>query len=493
MSSNVTDIYFTDFFRVSESTLEKCGAFNVSLISDLPLFVDPFLLFNSDNPAYQELHAQIIGYMRFLKDRTLEGAISPGLVEAWFSFPEVKQNWLGFSRAGNSGHGLGRDFASALHRNFNCVFRDFGSEVVTHGSHFEKLCLIRDGVGRDMMSDFTTNLIKGHLAEYTQSFACEHIHAAQRRRVAMPKARFNYETRSWATETFELPAFRDDYVLLTPKDILTKDEAWINRPELLDRYPEIAAALPDGALRAQVNDYLMRVIPTDPKTTKDEIREAISTAVERFPEVLDYYIRDKEEHGEDAESLAKAKVRETERWFIEQVRALVRDYLEPGGFYRTTGSTYNEARERLLFLKDVIENKGGHRIFYVDGQPIQREADLHILYRLTWFASPSDPGREANDGRGPADFKISRGSGDKTLVEFKLAKNSQLERNLRNQSPIYEKASDATHPSLKAILYFDESQLARTLGILRKLRIDNDPNVILIDASAYNKPSGSTA
>src|SRR5688572_21831274 len=224
MSRNVTDIYFTDFFRVSEAALEEFGAFNVSLISDLPLFVDPFLLFNSDNPAYQELHAQIIGYMRFLKDRTLEGAISPGLVEAWFSFPEVKQNWLGFSRTGNSGHGLGRHFASSLYRNFNSVFRNFGSEVVTHGSHLEKLCLIRDGVGRDMMSDFTTNLIKGHLAEYTQSFAFEHIHAAQRRRVAIPKARFNYETRSWATETFELPAIRDDFVLLTPKDILTKEE-----------------------------------------------------------------------------------------------------------------------------------------------------------------------------------------------------------------------------------------------------------------------------
>lgn len=487
------DIYFTDFFRVPESALEEYGAFNISLIGDLPLFIDPFLLFNSDDLAHQELHAQIIRYMRFLKDRTLEGPIVPGLVDAWFSFPEVKQNWLGFSRTGNSGHGLGKDFASALHRNFNSVFRNFGSEVVTRSSHLEKLCLIRDGVGRDTMSDFTTNLIKGYLANYTQTFAREHIHVGQRLRVAMPKARFNYDTRSWVTETYELPVFRGDHVLLTPKSILTKDEAWINRPELLDRYPEIAASVPDAALRAQVNDYLVRVIPTDPKTTQDQIREAISTAVERFPEVLDYYIRDKEDHGEHAESVAKAKVRETERWFIEQVRALVRDYLEPGGFYRIRGNTHNEARERLLFLKDVIENKGGHRIFYVDGRPIQREADLHILYRLTWFASPSDPGRETNDGRGPADFKISRGSANKTLVEFKLAKNSHLERNLKHQSSIYEKASDATHPSLKVILYFDEQQLERVLGILRKLKVENDPNIILIDASADNKPSGSNA
>ena len=41
-------------------------------------------------------------------------------------------------------------------------------------------------------------------------------------------------------------------------------------------------------------------------------------------------------------------------------------------------------------------------------------------------------------GRGAVDFKISRGSKDKTLVEFKLAKNTQLKRNLKNQVKIYE-------------------------------------------------------
>ena len=38
------DIYFSDFFQVSPDILEKYGAFNVSLINDLPLFIDPFLL-----------------------------------------------------------------------------------------------------------------------------------------------------------------------------------------------------------------------------------------------------------------------------------------------------------------------------------------------------------------------------------------------------------------------------------------------------------------
>lgn len=139
----------------------------------------------------------------------------------------------------------------------------------------------RDGVGRDNISDFTTNLIKQFLAEYTQEFATRYLAESQRQKVTLRKIRFNYDTRSWVSESFDLPYIHGDFVLLTPKEILTKDEAWINRPELLDRFPEIANALPDATLRAQVNDYLVRVIPTGPKVKKKEVREAVGRAVER--------------------------------------------------------------------------------------------------------------------------------------------------------------------------------------------------------------------
>ena len=70
----------------------------------------------------------------------------------WYCFPEVKQNWLGFSVSGNSGSGLGLDFARALHGNLHRIFVDFGKERITEGSHLEKVCLIADGVGRDSIT-----------------------------------------------------------------------------------------------------------------------------------------------------------------------------------------------------------------------------------------------------------------------------------------------------------------------------------------------------
>jgi hypothetical protein len=114
------------------------------------------------------------------------------------------------------------------------------------------------------------------------------------------------------------------------------------------------------------------------------------------------------------------------------------------------------------------------------------------MFKLTWFATSSDVSAEVNDGRGPADFKISSGSNDKTIVEFKLASNSKLKRNLQEQVDIYKKASSAMH-GLKVILYFTEIELRKVQEILAELKLVGNPSVFLIDARMDNKPSGSTA
>ena len=62
-------IYFSDFFDVDEDIIESYGAVNISLINDMPLFEDPFLLFNSEKPEYQQIHTEIIRYLLFLQQQ----------------------------------------------------------------------------------------------------------------------------------------------------------------------------------------------------------------------------------------------------------------------------------------------------------------------------------------------------------------------------------------------------------------------------------------
>ena len=59
-------IFFSDIFNVDESIIEEYGALNISLVNDLPLFIDPFLLYASEKQEYQDLHQEIIDYLLFL-------------------------------------------------------------------------------------------------------------------------------------------------------------------------------------------------------------------------------------------------------------------------------------------------------------------------------------------------------------------------------------------------------------------------------------------
>ncbi|MFN3688893.1 hypothetical protein [Salinarimonas sp.] len=486
--------FFSDFFDVDRRTLDEHGAFNISLVNDLPLFIDPFLLFNSPKPEYQHLHRSILRYIIFLRDEEAAGNVNKDLEKAWFYFPDIKQNWLGFSVVGNGGTGLGAQFASALRRNIRIVFSDFGRERISKGSHIEKVCLINEGVGRDNISDFTLNLIIDYICRYTEVFAIEHVSPDRRKEVWIQKAIFDYNTKSWQRKKYSLPFMDNDFVLLTPKDILTRDENWINRGDMIHDFDSIPPSIPDVELRGQVFNYFANVLakPKGRAPSRRERADAAARTILKFPEIIDYYIRLKEQKGDQAKDISKQKVLETETIFERNVKALQADLLSETAFYNLNRNTYEEAHQRVAYLKDVIENKGGHRIFYHQGKPIQRESDLQILFRFVWFGSPSDVGSEANDGRGPVDYKISRGARDKTLVEMKLAKNTALERNLEKQLPIYQAASDAAN-GIKVIIFFTLDEQFKIERILQRLKLGENRDVVLIDARADNKPSGSKA
>lgn len=484
------NLYFSDVFEVSEKDLEKYGAFNISLVTDLPLFIDPFLLFNSRKPVYKFLHNNMIGYLRFLKNKSTETLVTPGLLKSWYHFSEVKQTWLGFCEAGNRGRGLGARFARSLNNNLNSLFSEFGNESITQGSHLEKLCLIDEGVGRDMISDFTTNLIKYYLLEFTQKFAIKFIKQQFRKKVAVNRVFFNYNTEVWISKTFELPFYDGNYILLTPKDILTRDNTWINRTDLIDDFEDIPKAIDNDILRAQINNYFDTQLPKKP--SKKDYERAARVTIIKFPELIDYYIKYKEDRGDEAKRTSIIKVLDSHKLYIEQFGDLIRLLAQQTQFYEISGNTKKETAKRIEFFKDVVENKSGWRLFYVKGQPVRKETDVHIFFRLTWFRTPSDVSREVNNGRGPVDYKISRGSQDKTLVEFKLASNPQLKRNLQRQLEIYQRASNADI-GYKVIIYFTKQELVKVEKILAELKLSTNPNIILIDARKDNKPSASKA
>ncbi len=477
-------MFFSDYFEVDPLSLKDYGAFNISLFIELPLFIDPFLLFNSKKDEYKILHESIINYLFFLKEQSVSSTIDIGLLKAWYTFSEVKQNWFGFCYEGNIGRGLGLGFAKALNLNLNSIFSNFGVEKITKGSHLEKLCLIHRGVGRDMISDFTTNMIKHFLLKYTEDFSKENIAADLLKKFTVGKTIFNYTTMSWESRTYTLPCFMDDFVLLTPKDILTKDDNWINKHDIIKDFKQIPSAMENEALRSQVNNYFQSRLSNKP--TKKDYDRAAQATLYKFPQLVDYYIKMKEIHGDQAIHISNYNIRYASNAFNKNVELIIPKLLNTD----FTNSEL-EVKARIEFFKHVIEDRDGYKFFYYNGKPIKRERDIQIMFDLTWYNSLYDVNKEVNNGRGPADFIVSYGSRDKTVVEFKLASNSQLQKNLLKQAEIYAKASKSQN-IIKVIVFFSEQEENRVLKILEHKDIDIS-KIILIDARDDNKISASRA
>lgn len=481
-------ILFSDYFNIDQSTLDKYGALNICLSADMPLFIDPFLLFASEDEEYKKLHQSLIEHILILKEIAIvdkEAAINSSL----FRFPEIKQNWLGVSKFGNEGRGLGKDFAKKMVKSFNGFYKSFGNEEISSETHIEKLTIMNPRVGRDFISDFTTNLIFDFLLQYTQTFALKYLSKSQIKEFSINSV-FDKRFNRWMPKKYQLPYLylegKGDFIILTPLDILTKDEAAINNSEFYSNFQSVANSIKNADLRNSINEYFRGHLPKKP--TKADRTSAINRTVNKYPEIIDYYIKSKEDSKESVVNLTKDKIRRLTSEIIDALSSLGDILFDKSDFYKILPNSYDEALNRVRFLKEVIENNDGYRVFYKDGIAISKEETIQRIFRLTWYATPFDVNSEVNNGRGPADYKVSYGVGDSTIVEFKLGKSSSLSRNLANQTDIYKKASKSAN-DIKVILCYNEGEIRNVERILNQLNLAKQENIVIINASPKKSAS----
>lgn len=475
-------LLFSDYFEIEHSTLEKFGALNICLSSDLPMFIDPFLLFASEKPEYKELHKKVVEHLLILKEYATEND-GIGVDINLFKFPEIKQNWLGLAKYGNGGKGLGKKFANGAITAFNGFYSTFGEEEITAETHIEKLTLLNSGVGKDFISDFTTNLIQEYLLEFTEIFAKKHLKENQTRDFSI-RCRFDKKTKIWQPRTFRLPYFfrekSGDFIILTPLDILTVDDAVINNSDFYSSFHNVTRSLENSSLRSAINEFFRSHLPRKPK--KKDKEYAFLKTIRKFPDLVDFYIKLKEDKKYEVTSASMSQINELKEKLVDALTPLCELLNKNSDFYKLQSNSYDESLKRALYLKDVIENNDGYRIFYDGHRPIAKEDTIQRIFRLTWYASPYDVNAEVNNGRGPADYKVSFGSGDSTIVEFKLAKSSSLKRNLENQTDIYKSASKSAS-DISVVLCYTSSDIRKVNKVLKEIQKENHENIIVIDAT----------
>jgi len=288
------------------------------------------------------------------------------------------------------------------------------------------------------------------------------------------------------------PSIRENYVILTPVDILSRDEAWISRPDLLKRFEEIANSVPNFALRSKLNNYFnMRLKEIAPPTiqgrskagrkqklkkpTQKQKTQAASDTIREHPFILDYFLNEREKRGKEAETVSSLKVVDSKLLYLKQFAKLGELLLDSTSFYSTDDVSYTGSLKRLKILKEVVETKGGNEIFHYNGRPIEDEDNLSILFRLTWKAQ-----RSVNSGT-PAEVTTTwKQSGKNIKIVLKLCSNPQLKATLEKLKNVYDEQSNEQKYIL-ALVYYSNEMLNSAEKLLKQMGMEHHKNVVLIN------------
>ncbi|MFE3408689.1 hypothetical protein ACFXMT_10205 [Streptomyces mirabilis] len=213
------------------------------LKEDLPLAIDPFLLWKSGRAEYVALHEILLGFIEKVRSETVGG----GEVRAQLLLSEVAEPvelGLGYAAGTKRGSALGPALRAAI----TAAFRDTPQLHSVGINHIELLALLVPKVAEDRISDITASVLKKWLAEYSEE---------QSKQLGIPTQRFRMVgwdggRLDWAPFNCQLPYNPVDGspIILCPLDLLRR-LPWINYADYY-RSTYAPLVLPPGRSRKAI-------------------------------------------------------------------------------------------------------------------------------------------------------------------------------------------------------------------------------------------------
>ncbi len=205
---------------------------------------------------------------------------------------EPNETHLGFSRGRSRGHGLGRESGQSVADALS------GSRAARTGllQDLEDAVLLVPGIGHDIVSDITTNVLRGPLIAYTRQQADLHrIPVAQ----VSSGPVWHPAKASWEQGLVELPAPHHRKLLLVPK-ALVRLRMDFDKDEYYGDY--LIPMLQNEELNKPGSE-LVELLRNGPRVTKRSIKEKYGTTKDAIAELtathreaLDGYRRQKGEY-----------------------------------------------------------------------------------------------------------------------------------------------------------------------------------------------------
>ena len=198
---------FSTHFALNKSQHEL-DFINIPIDNDIPVFIDPFAIAQRTDRWSQECHQVIVEFFDRVVQEIRTGNFDQAR-ELLLYLREPNETRFGFSSDRPRGAGIGRDQSELI---FQALTQ---SAAVRTGflNSLEECELMIEGIARDKISDLTTNIIRGKLAEYSIE-QCR-LHNVPTRNVPLSPY-FDPNRSQWVSEYFDLPVAGGQPILLVP-------------------------------------------------------------------------------------------------------------------------------------------------------------------------------------------------------------------------------------------------------------------------------------
>ncbi|MEV1172733.1 hypothetical protein [Nonomuraea sp. NPDC049784] len=426
---------FSDAFDIANP--EQYEWFDPILDCDTLLFVDPFLIFKSEDAKWRDAHGKMIKHFHDAFDLLARSQLNPKhqfFRRAWTQmlFPEPKEFRLGFGRKSADGSGTGAGLATRV-IDAMCQAVKRGLEDI---DHFEELGILVSGINRDRISDITCNLLKPELIEYTQHVC--HSLGIPTVIVNIDHARFDESRNRWVQDSVTLPVDPGNGkpIILVPKSFLGE-------------LPALSSSNWKAFLDTSLRDDLNLEISTQvdkgdivavARKSPGHLREWIRLMELTSPKP--YNVDDDPKLLVKWQKVARKAASEIDLGEIE---------------IQCNEDLLKFAHKAVGLFRRWVEDLGGWRALWssvADGisvpEPIMQ---LMLLGVMDDFCTRYDIrlDREVETGRGPVDFTFSGDNRMRVLLEIKKLTHGHFWNGLHVQTPIYMNGQGVRHAIFLAI------------------------------------------
>lgn len=459
---------FSDYCSLDSEILKQQGVFDPVMDQDSHFFINLQRLKHTEVQEFRNSYERIQDYFRRII-KLLSKASSKTIADPFykqalklFHFSEVNGICLGYAKSTK-----GAGFGSILSGQVISTAFEIVKSGVEDPEFFELLPLFQDNIGADRLCDMMATLILEDIESYTKR--------VNKQLGIVSNIKTNYETDG----EFIVNPYKKERVLLVPIDILHK-------LPIAETWGEVQyAAFQNNAIRSEMNSFVAAEWTTYTSSQKKEIiREDVFLNPNACKKVLASYKAERLEAFNpysDSEYCTAKMLQDVFRYVTQFVTTIPEH------------DSLSVSMRIIKFFKKWVEDNKGWEFIVTIGSSKREKIVQRVFHGFALCfinANNLDISCEPDEGRGPADFKVSRGC-DKTIIEIKLSTNDQYLHGYEHQIEEYGKAENTSNLIYMLIDLGNPNRIKRVMELHDKRYNDgeNIPELVIIDSKRKQSAS----